>query len=285
MIGAPLVLMDRWRPADAVDLIEREGCTYTAMTPTFVEDLVRVPGLRKEAFKQFRYLFVGGGRIRPTLVPDFENLAGGVVLRGFGMSEHYFSTMMRPTDPPEKRAQTDGRNLPGCECAVVDDDLNPVAVGEVGEIAYRGPSLVDGYFTSEAETAKAFVRGWQLSGDLARLDSEGFLTVVDRKKDIVIRGGENISPLELEKILVHHPKIAEIAIVGYPDDRLGERVCAVVLPKAGEALTLAEVTSFLAEHEVARFKHPERLELVESFPRTELGKIRKQEVRRWYRDG
>jgi cyclohexanecarboxylate-CoA ligase len=282
LTGAPLVLMDRWGAEEAVALIEREGCTHTTLTPTFIEDLLTASNLRKQAFQRMRYSFIGGGRIRSSLVPEFERSADGVLLRGFGMSEHFFSTMMRPYDPLERRTQSDGRCLPGSECAVLDDDGQRVPTGAIGEIAYCGPSLVDGYFTSEAETARTFVGGWQLSGDLARLDPDGYLTVVDRKKDLVIRGGENISPVELEKILLHHPSVAEIAVVGFPDLRLGERVCAVVLPTTGATITLDDLCTFLADRHVDRYKHPERLEIVNDFPRTELGKIRKQEVRQWY---
>jgi cyclohexanecarboxylate-CoA ligase len=280
LVGGKLVLMDRWRPAEAIKAITREGCTHMTVTPTFLEDLIATADLSRSSFRHFRYAFVGGGRIRPTLVPEFEMAARGRVLRGFGMSEHFFSTMMRPYDDRAKRATTDGRCLPGVECGVLDEDGRRVRPGELGEIAYKGPALVDGYFTSAAETTRAFVAGWQLSGDLGQIDSDGYLTVVDRKKDLIIRGGENISPLEIENVLLQHPLISEVAVVGYSDDRLGERICAVVKP-IGEAPTLESLSAFLADHHVARHKHPERIALVQSFPRTELGKIRKQPVKKW----
>ncbi len=285
LIGATLVLQDRWDPDEAIELIEREGVTYSFVTPTFLEDLLASPKLRKEAFRSFRVWTIGGSRIRSDLVTEFEEVAGGQILRGFGMTEHMMSGLCRPYDPLEKRALTDGRPLPGCEYGIVDpvDSSVFLPTGSVGELVYRGPALVDGYFTSEEETANTFVDGWQLTGDLAVLDEDGFMTIVDRKKDVIIRGGENISPLELENVLVQHPGIVEVAIVRYPDRRLGERVCAVVVPAADAALTLEGLCGFLSEREVARFKHPERLELVEELPRSNIGKVLKRVLEERFR--
>jgi acyl-CoA synthetase (AMP-forming)/AMP-acid ligase II len=211
-------------------------------------------------------------------VTEFEERAGGKVLRGFGMTEHMMSGLCRAYDPLEKRTQTDGRALPGCRYRIVDpeDCSRELPAGSMGELVYRGPALVDGYFTSEEETTKTFVDGWQLSGDLAVLDEDGFMTIVDRKKDMIIRGGENISPLEIENVLARHETVAEVTVVRYPDRRLGERVCAVVVPAAGATVTLEELTAYLAENEVARYKHPERLELRDELPRSNIGKVLKR---------
>jgi acyl-CoA synthetase (AMP-forming)/AMP-acid ligase II len=278
LLGAKLVLMDRWDAAEAIETIEREGVTYSFVTPTFLEDMLASPALRKEAFRTFRIWTIGGSRIRPTLVTEFEERAGGKVLRGFGMTEHMMSGLCRAYDPLEKRTQTDGRALPGCRYRIVDpeDCSRELPAGSVGELVYRGPALVDGYFTSEEETTKTFVDGWQLSGDLAVLDEDGFMTIVDRKKDMIIRGGENISPLEIENVLARHERVAEVTVVRYPDQRLGERVCAVVVPAAGATVTLDELTAYLAENEVARYKHPERLELRDELPRSNIGKVLKR---------
>lgn len=278
LVGAKLVLMDRWDPAEAIEVIDREGATYSFVTPTFLEDMLASPALRKAAFRTFRIWTIGGSRIRPTLVTEFEERAGGKVLRGFGMTEHMMSSLCRTYDPMEKRIHTDGRPLPGCQYRIVDpvDSSRELPPGTVGELVYRGPALVDGYFTSEEETQKTFVDGWQLSGDLAVLDDEGFMTIVDRKKDMIIRGGENISPLEIENVLAKHETVAEVTVVRYPDKRLGEKVCAVVVPAPGCSVTLEALTAFLTEQEVARYKHPERLEIRSELPRSNIGKVLKR---------
>ena len=183
-------------------------------------------------------------------------------------------------DPEEKVCGSDGAPLPGMELRVVDEAGAPVAPGVEGDLLVRGLSQFVGYverpqFTADAHTAD----GWFKTGDRATLDPDGYLAITGRSKDLIIRGGENIPVVEVENLLYTHPKIAGVAIVAIPDPRLGERACAVVIPRGGQTITLEEITAYLERHELARQKFPERLELVSEFPMTPSGKIQKYRLR------
>jgi cyclohexanecarboxylate-CoA ligase len=184
-------------------------------------------------------------------------------------------------DPPDRSASSDGSALEGALVQIVGPDGLEVPRGDEGDIAYRGPSHMIEYFRDEAQTAALFTtEGFSVSGDLGRMDTDGFVRVTGRLKDIVIRGGMNISAREVEEHLLRHPGIANVAIVGMPDERLGERVCAYVVPAVhGETVTLEEITSYLKALEVAVQKLPERLEIVASLPMTATGKVQKHLLR------
>jgi cyclohexanecarboxylate-CoA ligase len=207
--------------------------------------------------------------------------AGCQTLSLYGRSENFLTTMCTVQDPPERSATSDGRALAGAQVRIVDPASGAeVPEGEEGDIAYRGPSHMLGYYRNEAETEALFTpEGFSRSGDLGRMDADGYVRVTGRLKDIVIRGGMNISAREIEDHLLAHPAIAAVAIVGMPDARLGERVCAYVVPAGGEAVDLAAVTSYLRERQVAAQKLPERLEVVEALPMTATGKIQKHVLR------
>jgi acyl-CoA synthetase len=195
----------------------------------------------------------------------------------YGSTEHPSTTGSTDgVDPPEKGMFTDGRPLPGVELRLVDESGHDVEVGVAGEILSRGPDCFEGY-TDPALTAAAFVdESWYVSGDVGVLDSEGYLTITDRKKDIIIRGGENVSAAEVEELLLRMPGVAEAAVVAAPDARLGEHGCAFVrlLPEAS-GVDLEGVRSHLSAAGLARQKWPEELRLVDDFPRTPSGKVQK----------
>jgi len=277
-IGAPLVLMDRWDPARAARLIGEHGCTYTLVTLTYVIDLIALPAELRELTRGFRLWTVGGSRIPDTLADEAERMLGGRLLRGFGMSECFMVTITRPDDPADARATMDGRPLPGCELQVWDVDDRPLPPGEPGELVVRGPSHVGGYFTDPLESARTFTGGWQRTGDIAVLDERGFLAVVDRKKEIIIRGGENISPQELEQVLRDLGGLPPLAVVSVPDVRLGERVAVLYEGEHG-TVTLERLHGMLAEHGVARYKWPELVAATDELPRTSLGKLQRGQVR------
>ena len=189
--------------------------------------------------------------------------------------------MCTVADPPERSASSDGSALMGAEVKVVDEQGVEVPAGEEGDIAYRGPSHMIEYFDDDEQTAALFTSdGFSRSGDLGRMDEDGFVRVTGRLKDIIIRGGMNISAREVEDHLQAHPSIASVAAVGMPDERLGEKVCAyVVLAEGVESLELADITTFLKEHKVATQKLPERLEIVPALPMTATGKVQKHVLR------
>jgi len=224
-------------------------------------------------------LFACGGAPIPTkLCHDAERVLGCRVLRAYGSSESTFVVLNRPEDRSERSYVTDGRPLPAREVRIVDEDGVPVPPGTPGEIAVRGPNLSVGYFDAPELNAAAFdAEGFYHSGDIGQQDEEGYLTVLGRKKEIIIRGGMNISPLEVEVALSEHPMVAEAAVVGYPDPRLGERACVFVVPSA-DPPTLTDITGFLRAQGLATYKLPERLVVVDALPRSPVGKVRKVEL-------
>jgi cyclohexanecarboxylate-CoA ligase len=221
---------------------------------------------------------VGAARVPASLVERADR-AGITVYRAYGSTEHPVITTGTPADPLAKRAGTDGLLTPGNEIRLLDDDDNEVAVGGQGEIVSRGPEMFIGY-TDPALDAESFLPGgWFRTGDIGRLDAEGYLTITDRKKEIVIRGGENIASKEVEDLLAMHPAVMEAAVVGQPDERYGERVAAFVQLRPGAQLDLDEVRRHFAAIGVAKQKTPERLEQIDELPRTPSGKVRKVELR------
>jgi acyl-CoA synthetase (AMP-forming)/AMP-acid ligase II len=205
--------------------------------------------------------------------------AGIPVYRAYGSSEHPVITTGTPDDPISKRAGTDGRLTPGNEIRLLDDEDRDVAVGADGEIVSRGPELFVGYRDGALDADSFLPGGWFRTGDIGRLDSGGYLTITDRKKDVIIRGGENIASKEVEDLLAMHPAVVEAAAVGHPDERYGERVAVFVQVREGHTIDLDEIRRHFERLGVARQKTPEHLELVDSFPRSLSGKVRKVELR------
>jgi acyl-CoA synthetase len=276
---APLILQDRWNPEVALGLIDKYRCTYTLVATPFIVDLVKARRQGVGDGRSLRYLACGGATIPRHLVGDVRTTFGATLMSVFGASETYVATCTRPQDSDEQLA-TDGLALPGVEVAIVDEDGVQVPPGIEGEITCRGPNVFLGYLGEPALTRRAFRGPWYRFGDLGTMDSSGRIRVTGRIKDIVIRGGENISVREIEEMLASHPAVAAVAVVGYPDDRLGERCCAVVVPPDGvTAPTLDAVCDFLRGRGLPTFKLPERLEIVSRLPMTVTGKVKKAELR------
>jgi acyl-CoA synthetase (AMP-forming)/AMP-acid ligase II len=225
-----------------------------------------------------------GGSPIPVAVSERAERLGIAVTRNYGSTEHPSTTGSKWNDPREKRNRTDGRPLPGVELLLVDEDGREVSLGEPGEIRSRGPELCAGY-TDPALNTAFDAEGWYRSGDVGVLDDEGYLTITDRLKDIIIRGGENVSAAEVEELLQRLPGVAEVAVVAAPDPRLGEHGCAFfrVVPGA-EAPDLPALRRHLEAEGLARQKWPEELRVLSEFPRTPSGKIIKAELRRRLRE-
>ena len=276
---APLILQDRWDPQLALSLIDKHRCTYTLAATPFIVDLIAAREADAGRGDSLRYVGSGGAPIPRRLVGDVRRAFGAQLLSVFGASETYVATCTRPQDDDEQLTN-DGIALPGVQIAIVDEDGAEVAAGVEGEITNRGPNTFLGYLGDPALTQRAFRGSWYRFGDLATMDGDGRVRVTGRVKDIVIRGGENISAREIEELLADHPGIASVAVVGYPDARLGERCCAVVVPAAAAAaLTLDDLCSFLRQQGVAKFTLPERLCLVDALPLTATGQVKKAELR------
>lgn len=275
--GLPLVLQDRWSAEEAVALIERCRCSYTIAATTFVADVCDIAGRRKCDLSSMRVFGSGGAPIPPELVAAGSR-HGMHVLRLYGSTEVLMATTNRPGDPLDKLVETDGRPVDHVEVKVVDDG-GASRVGAPGEILVRGPNTCAGFYNDPQRTAATFTDdGWVRTGDLGVLDEDGFLRIVGRKKEIIIRGGLNIAPREIEDLIILHPAVADVAVVGLPHPRLGEMSCACVVLRPGAALELSELADFLVAEGMATFKLPQRLVLMEGLPKTATGKVQKFEI-------
>jgi cyclohexanecarboxylate-CoA ligase len=279
--GSRAVLMDRWDPAAALALIEAERVTYMAGAPTFLRDLAHHPALDRHDVSSFRLFSCGGADVDPTLIREAAARLGCVAKRVYGSSEFPTLTTTGPDDPPARRVDSDGRAIGAAELRLVDDDGNAVAAGVEGEVHARGPECFLGYHHASLNDDTFTADGWVRTGDLGTVDADGYLRITGRKKDIIIRKGENISAREIEDLLATHAAVAEVAVVGVPDPTSGEIACAVVRLRPGATPpSLADVTAHLLAQGLNKRKLPERVTIVADFPRAASGKIHKRDLRR-----
>ncbi|QDO88007.1 AMP-binding protein [Ornithinimicrobium ciconiae] len=275
--GAHLVLQDRWHPRIALELVDEHRCEFTAAATPFLKDLVEAPWDGPK-FATMRNFLCGGAAVPESLMERAATeLAHTFVTVLWGMTEGGVTTCL-PDSTLEQRAATCGVGLPGLELATVDPDgtLNP----EGGELVMRGPGVFVGYLGQEQLYADSLTEdGYFRTGDLATVDEAGFLRLTGRLKDLIVRGGVNISPVRTENALAAHPGVRSVAVIGIPDDRLGERICAVITPQ-GPAPTLAELVAFLTDAGLPRRLMPESLVVRDDMPTTAAGKIRKVDVRK-----
>lgn len=273
MFGAKTVLQDLFDPRVSLSLIARERCTCGMGTTPYVFDMLQELGRGEYDLCSLRYYLCGGAPVPRKLLTDAQQ-AGFRIIVVYGSTESVPHTASSPGDPPERVLSSDGAPVAGVEVKVVDPMRLPARVGE--EVS-RGPNVFVGYLNEPQLTEKVLDDdGWYYSGDLCSLDEGGYIRITGRKKDVIIRGGENISSCEVENVLLQHPNVREAAVVAMPDPRLGERVCAfMVLCNPDQGLTLEELKSFLATQDVSKYKYPERIELRDHLPRTESGKIKK----------
>ncbi len=273
-LGGTMVLQDVWEPKHGVSLMVREGVTYTAASTPFLNDICEVVAAGAPRPASLRSFLCAGATIPPVLIERAAREVGIHACSLWGMTESLASTLTEPSRAPEKSPTTDGRPLEGMEVRIVDFGGKPVPTGQSGRLLVRGCQMFAGYYKRpELETFDA--QGWFDSGDLAYMDDEGYIRISGRVKDVLIRGGENVPVVEIENLLYKHPTVAAVAVVGYPDARLGERGCAFIVPKAGSTIDLAAMQAYLAECKMAKQFWPERVELVADLPRTASGKIQK----------
>lgn len=278
-LGTSTALLERWNAVDALELIERERVTFMTGPPTFLQSLAAAKAEHDTA--SFRLFSTGGASIPTEAVRAAGARLGCLVKRAYGSSEVPTLTATRIDDDERARLETDGRAIGGGEVRIVRPDGADAAAGEEGEIHARAPEMFVAY-RNPALTAHDD-DGWFATGDLGVVDADDLLRVTGRIKDIIIRGGENISAPEIEELLLRHADVTDVAVVGAPDERLGERVCAFVVVRV--PVTLATLTTFLTEHGLAKHKLPERLEVRASLPKTESGKVRKDDLRAWLQQG
>jgi acyl-CoA synthetase (AMP-forming)/AMP-acid ligase II len=283
--GASVELLDVFDPKVALERIGTSRCTGTASPAPFIRMMLDAfdPGLHDVS--RLRFWLSAGAPIPAALVAEAATrFAGCRLVTAYGSSEVMMATVCRPEDPIERVASSDGAPVPGVEIRIVDPDGKEVPAGSDGEIRYRGPGRLIQYWNRpDLTTAATDSEGWWRTGDLGRLDDHGYLRVTGRLKDIIIRGGFNISAREVEEALLQHPAIANVALVGLADPVVGERACAVIVPRGGVKVTLGELYDYLTtERKIAVWKVPERIEFVEDFPVTATGKIQKFALRERY---
>ncbi len=283
--GKPLYLIDGWDPPAVLDAMVEEQIGAGNGSTYFFTSLLDCPGFGPQHVELMRFIGLGGSPI-PNAVADRADDLGISLVRAYGCTEHPSVTGSQHADPREKRIHTDGRPLEWVEVRTVDEDGHDVEIGEAGEILTRGPDRFGGYTDPELTAQSIDADGWFSTGDVGVLDAEGYLTITDRVKDIIIRGGENVSAAEVEQLLAKMDGVAEVAVVAAPDERLGEHGCAFFRMQAGvPAPDLEAVKAHLLAAGLARQKWPEELRSVEDLPRTPSGKIQKFVLRDRLRAG
>jgi cyclohexanecarboxylate-CoA ligase len=283
------VLMEAWEPGRALALLEGERIAVMISTPVFMRTMIDHPSFAGTDRSCMRLFSLGGAGVAPAMVREgaraFGNGNGCWCKRTYGSTEYPTLTTGRLGDDPEHDATTDGPLIGDAELRIVDpQSLLDVPPGAPGEVLARGPEMFTGYLDGSLDRDAFVGDGWFRTGDLAVYDGE-YLTIVDRLKDVIIRGGENISALEVESLLVTHADVADAACVAMPDPVMGEKVCAYVVPRDGATPTLDNVRAHLLAQGLARFKLPERLELRDDLPRTASGKVQKSPLREELRHG
>jgi len=277
--GCTIVLQEVFDAEQALALIERERVTHFCCAPAHLVSLLSVSDLGRYDLSSLQVMTTGGASCPIEVIREVRACLPGHLLELYGMLECGFQSHTTLADDPEEVCGLVGRPPRQMGIRVVDDDGRDCPSGTAGEILTCGPSVTVGYYNNPDANARSFSPdGWFATGDIGILDAKGYLKIVDRKKELIIRGGANIYPREIEEVLYQHPKVLEAAAVGVPDPRLGERVCACIVPRPGESLTFEEMIAFL-RGKIATYKLPEFFRLLDALPRTPTGKVQKGPLR------
>jgi acyl-CoA synthetase (AMP-forming)/AMP-acid ligase II len=278
-IGGTIVVIPRLDPVEIGKAIEAERVTHIVTVPTILHNLLETGAIDQFDFSSMRKVYYGGSSVS---LKDLEIILGKLpkveFFQGYGLTESTQLTVLRPEFQIKKFGCTGKAHLM-VDLRVVDERDQDVTPGNSGEVVTRGPHVMKEYLNLPKPTEEAFRNGWFHTGDVARIDEEGFITIVDRKKDMIISGAENIYPREIEVVLQGHPKISEAAVYGIPDEKWGEMVCAAVILKKGEALTEEDVIRYCKEN-LASYKKPKKVRFVTSLPKNSVGKILKEELKK-----
>lgn len=280
--GGSIIISKEFNPGVVAETIEKEKVTVLLMVPAMWNMLLQLPNVQKYDFSSLRACLTGAAimplKMKESILKNFPNMQ---LYDGFGQTEMSpVTTLLKPEDFLRKPTSV-GKPIIGVEVRVVDDGGQDVPQGEIGEIIYRGPGMFLEYYKNPEATRQALVDGWFHSGDLVRMDEEGFVYVVDRKKDMIISGGENVYPAEVEEVLYGHEKIMEAAVIGIPSEKWGEGVHAIVVAKPGQTLTAGEVIEYCASN-LAGYKKPRSVDIVDTLPRNASGKVLKTKLREIY---
>jgi long-chain acyl-CoA synthetase len=281
LAGMRMVLLPRFDPATVLETMEREQTGFWTAVPTMYWALlqhVKTAGVDARPIAAHLKLCASGGAAMPLeLMRNFESAFGAKILEGYGLSETApvacFNQLYRPTKPG-----TVGQPIIGVEVQCIDDQERFVGAGQAGEIVIRGPNVMKGYYNRPEATEDAMRHGWFHTGDIGTIDVDGYVSIVDRKKDMIIRGGFNVYPREIEEVMLTHPAISLVAVIGVPDERLGEEVKAIVVLKTGATVSEAELIDWCRE-QMAAFKYPRSIEFRPALPISPTGKILKRELK------
>jgi len=280
--GAPLVHAEKWDPARVLHLMAREGCVWTTMVPTMMHMLLEARQLDPEQPlpTSMRAVSMGGAFMADDLIRRARDELGLEVSRVYAMAECMMACQMRSSDPESDRDVFDGWPGPGADVAVFDDERAQVPAGTIGELGLKGPSLFEGYLGDpDGKSSRMTPDGFFLSGDMGRLTPDGYVKVVGRKKDLIIRGGFNIDPVEVEELIRSLDGVRDVAVIGYPDDRFGERACAVLVVQDGVDYGVQDLARHLLDAGLSKEKLPERVICSKEVPRSPDGKILKAQLR------
>ncbi len=280
LTGGKVVMISSTRPREILEAIEKEGVTTTILAVAQVQQIVDFQELDRYDISSLQVIGTGGSHMPPEVIRKIYDKLKCKFFNVYGSSEGP-CTQTRYDDPEEAVFHTVGWPIcPYDEFKVIDSDGNELSHEEEGELVARGPTIFRGYYKSESENREAFTPdGFYRTGDIAKFDREGRLILTGRKKDIIIRGGENISAKEVEELVISHPRVEQVAAVAMPDPILGERVCAFIKPKKGAILSFEEIVSYLKEKKTSVFNFPERIEVIEEMPLTNVGKVDKRKLR------
>jgi non-ribosomal peptide synthetase component E (peptide arylation enzyme) len=281
LVGAKTVMLEEFDPEAALALIEKEKATAIGVVPTHLVRMLEVDSSKFD-LSSLRFIRSAGGYLSPQIAEEAETAFGANITSDLGTQDMGSVSGCRVEDSKDLRRRTVGRMLPGNKVRLLHKDTGePVADGEPGVLYFRGPHAPAGYYRDEELTSTVFdPDGWTTTGDIVKFDQE-CLWILGRAKDMIIRGGQNIYPAEIEGLLNDHPKVASVAVVGYPDREMGERTCAYVIPKGGQNFSFEEMVEFLKGKKLAMYKLPERLEVVEEFPAVgDSGKVNKETLKK-----
>jgi len=274
--GATLSMIPRFEPGKALEILQRDKVTIFQGVPTMYGALLDHPQKGDYDLSSLRLCMSGGAAMPGEVMRAFEEAFGCKVLEGYGLSETSPVASFNHPDK-ERKVGSIGTPIEGVEMKVVDDDANDLPQGEVGEIAIKGHNIMKGYWRRDDATAEVMREGWFLTGDMGRIDEDGYFFIVDRKKEMIIRGGYNVYPREIEEVLYEHPAVRECAVVSVPDEKMGEEVGAAVAVREGEDVSEDDLRAYVKE-QVAGYKYPRRIWFVDELPKGPTGKILKKEI-------
>ncbi|QDI92044.1 long-chain-fatty-acid--CoA ligase [Salicibibacter halophilus] len=282
MLGDKNVLLPHFEPVKVLEAIETYKVTHSAMVPAMFHALYHHPDAHNYDTSTFFACISGSAALPKPLAEGFQKKFGCIIMEGYGLSEA--APIVTATDPRKKiKSGSVGQPLPGIEVAIVDESGRRLPANEVGELIVSGPNVLKGYHGKPEETGKVLKDGWLYTGDMAKIDEENYVFIVDRKKDVIIRGGFNIYPKDLEELLLSHSEVSEVGVIGVPSEKMGEEVGAYVVKKRGSDIGEEELIAFSQEH-LAKYKTPRFLKIAGYLPKNVIGKTDKKKLREWAKE-